>query len=133
MPREIAKSASQEVSSPDYVGLVKFLLEPFLSEAESLHVHCEHLTSTNKIWLRVAFDTAEKGKVFGRGGRNVQAVSTILKTAAKSANHSLHLDVYNSERTEEQADSPPRRKSRPNRPSPSRPNRPENKNNKIIL
>ena len=128
MPREIDKSASQEVSSPNYVGLVKFLLEPFLEEAESLHIHCEHLTSTNKIWLRVAFDTADKGKVFGRGGRNIQAVGTILKTAATNANQSLHLDVYNSDRTKEKIQSQYKNKNRPNRP-----NRPEQKSNKVIL
>lgn len=98
MPREIAKSASQEFSSPDYIGLVKFLLEPFLEEAESLQVDCEHINSTNKIWLRVAFDSVDKGKVFGRGGRNIQAVGKILETAAAGANQSLRLDVYNSDR-----------------------------------
>ena len=128
MPREIDRSASQEVTSPNYVGLVKFLLEPFLEEAESLHVDCEHLTSTNKIWLRVAFDTADKGKVFGRGGRNIQAVGTILKTAATNANQSLHLDVYNSDRDKEKSKSQYKKKSRPNRPS-----RPEHKNNKVII
>ena len=128
MPKEIDRSASQEVSSPNYVGLVKFLLEPFLEEAESLHIHCEHLTSTNKIWLRVAFDTADKGKVFGRGGRNIQAVGTILKTAATNANQSLHLDVYNSDRDKEKSKSQHKKKSRPNRP-----NRSEHKNSKVII
>ena len=98
MPREIAKSASQEPSSPDYIGLIEFLLEPFLDEAESIQVDCEYVASTNKIWLRVAFDSADKGKVFGRGGRNIQAVSKILQTAAANANQSLRLDIYNSDR-----------------------------------
>lgn len=97
MPREIAKSASQD-SSPDYVGLVKFLLEPFLDETESIQVDCECVASTNKIWLRVAFDSEDKGKVFGRGGRNIQAVSKILQTAAANDDRSLRLDIYNSDR-----------------------------------
>ena len=108
MPRENQQSASQEVSSPDYVGLVEFLLKPFLEESESLHVNCESLSSTGKVWLRVAFNTADKGKVFGRGGRNIQAVRTILKTAAVNANQSLHLDIYNSNSNSNSNHSTPR-------------------------
>jgi uncharacterized protein len=117
MPREITKSASQN-SSPDYVGLVRFLLEPFLDESESLFVDCEHLSSTNKVWLRVAFDSTDKGKVFGRGGRNIQAVSTILKTAAINVNQFLYLDVYNSDRNSDLIDTKPQdqKKNHPRRP-----------------
>jgi uncharacterized protein len=116
MPREITQSASHN-SSPDYVGLVKFLLEPFLEESESLSIDCEYLNSSNKIWLRVALNTADKGKVFGRGGRNIQAVSTILKTAATNVNQSLYLDVYNSDRSLASIDTKPQypKKSRPRR------------------
>ena len=114
MHREITQSASFD-SSPDYIGLVKFLLEPFIEEAE-LQVDCERVASTNKIWLRVAFDSADKGKVFGRGGRNIQAVGKILQTAAKNANQSLRLDVYNSDRPQT---------AKPQRTSKARPRRSE--------
>ena len=114
MPREIIQSASFN-SSPDYIGLVKFLLEPFIEEAE-LQIDCERVASTNKIWLRVAFDSADKGKVFGRGGRNIQAVGKILQTAAKNANQSLRLDVYNSDRLQT---------AKPQRASKARPRRSE--------
>ena len=85
---------SNTVSSPDYVGLVSFLLKPFLDDSESLHIDCEQLPSTKKVWLRVAFDVAEKGKVFGRGGRNIQAVRALLETTAKNVDQSVHLDIY---------------------------------------
>ena len=113
MPREIAKSASGEKASPDYVGLVRFLIEPFLEETESLHIDYEYLASSHKVWLRVAFDTADKGKVFGRGGRNIQAVNTILETAATNANHFLYLDIYNSDRHSSRPKLHNNRKSRP--------------------
>lgn len=113
MPREIEQSTSQEKTSPDYVGLVKFLIEPFLEETESLQVDCEYIASNNKVWLRVAFNTADKGKVFGRGGRNIQAVNTILETAAINARQSLYLDVYNSDRN---STKPKLQNSRRNRP-----------------
>ncbi len=123
MPREIDQATSQDIISPDYIGLVRFLLEPFLENSESLHAHCEYLPSTNKIWLRVAFDIEDKGKVFGRGGRNIQAIRTVLQTAATKVNHSLHLDVFGSglssdkDRSSDRgASSPKSKKSRPRRP-----------------
>ncbi len=97
MPRETALSASQNNPSPDYVGLVSFLLEPFLEDPKTLSIHCEQVASTKKLWLRVAFDTNDKGKVFGRGGRNIQAIRTVLNTAATNVNQSIYLDIYGNE------------------------------------
>ena len=97
MPRENALSASQNNNSPDYVGLVSFLLEPFLEDPKTLSIHCEQVASTNKLWLRVAFDANDKGKVFGRGGRNIQAIRTVVKTAATNVNQSIYLDIYGNE------------------------------------
>ena len=97
MPRETALSASQNNTSPDYVGLVSFLLEPFLEDPKTLSIDCEQVASTKKLWLRVAFDTNDKGKVFGRGGRNIQAIRTVLNTAANNVNQRIYLDIYGNE------------------------------------
>lgn len=97
MPRETALSASQNNASPDYAGLVSFLLEPFLEDPKTLSIHCEQVASTKKLWLRVAFDTNDKGKVFGRGGRNIKAIRTVLKTAATNVNQYIYLDIYGTE------------------------------------
>ena len=97
MPRETALSASQNHASPDYVGLVSFLLEPFLEDPKTLSIDCEQVASTKKLWLRVAFESKDKGKVFGRGGRNIQAIRTVLKTAATNVNQSIYLDIYGNE------------------------------------
>ena len=114
---------SNIVSSPDYVGLVSFLLKPFLDDSESLHIDCEQLSSTKKVWLRVAFDVAEKGKVFGRGGRNIQAVRALLQTTAKSVDHSVHLDIY--------SEADPNSQEQSNRNSDHRRERSSDKNLKI--
>ncbi len=97
MPRERALSARQNNKSPDYVGLVSFLLEPFLEDPKTLSIHCEQVASTKKLWLRVAFDDHDKGKVFGRGGRNIQAIRTVVNTAATNVNQSIYLDIYGNE------------------------------------
>ena len=94
MPNKTSLSVTETITSPDYNGLVRFLLEPFLENPGSLHVDCEQLDQTHKIWLRVAFDSTDKGKVFGRGGRNIQAIREILKTTATLAGQSIYLDIY---------------------------------------
>lgn len=80
--------------SPDYVSLIRFLIEPLLESSESLRVHCEKSPSKPKVWIRIAFEDPEKGRVFGRGGRNIQAIRTVLAAAAQTVGESIYLDIY---------------------------------------
>jgi uncharacterized protein len=86
----------QQTASPDYLGLVKFLLQPLLDESESLSLDCEKLNNNQKVWIRLALTGEDTGKVFGRGMRNINAMKTILQTAAIAAGQSVHLDLYGS-------------------------------------
>ena len=83
-------------ASPDYVGLVKFLVQPFLESPQSLSVDCEISHILKRIWIRIAFDSADKGKVFGRGGRNIQAIRTVIIATAETSGESVYLDIYGS-------------------------------------
>ncbi|WP_413173275.1 KH domain-containing protein [Anabaena azotica] len=83
-------------ASPNYVGLVKFLVQPFLESPESLSVDCEMSHILKRAWIRIAFDPTDKGKVFGRGGRNIQAIRTVVAAAAEFAGQSVYLDIYGS-------------------------------------
>jgi uncharacterized protein len=85
----------QAATKPNYEELVRFLIEPFLNDPQSLCVNSE--VNQNKIWLRVAFDKSDRGKVFGRGGRNIQAIRTAIKIAALSNGESVFLDIYSDE------------------------------------
>jgi len=108
-----------DLSEPDYAGLVKFLVEPFLELPESLKVDCEVSPSRGKVWVRVAFEGVDKGRVFGRGGRNIQAIRSVLEAAASIAGYSAHLDVFGSssqstddgDDRDEAIDTPPPRRS----------------------
>ncbi|MEB3218406.1 MAG: KH domain-containing protein [Nostocales cyanobacterium 94392] len=90
-------------TTPDYIGLVKFLIQPFLESPESLSVDCEISGSSKRVWIRIAFDSADKGKVFGRGGRNIQAIRTVISAAAQAAGQSAYLDIYGSNESREDA------------------------------
>ena len=111
----------------DFVGLVRFLMEPFLDSPETLRVDCECLPSQNKVWIRVAFDKEDRGRMFGRGGRNIQAIRTVVEATAKLGGCRAYLDVYGEGAQEGSGDrggsrskpSHDRRRSRP----PSRPKR----------
>jgi len=45
----------------------------------------------------VAFEGEDKGRVFGRGGRNIQGIRTVIAAAAALAGHSVYLDIYGSQ------------------------------------
>lgn len=87
-------SSSRQDASPDYAGLVRFLVEPFLESPQRLSIDCERSHSNERVWIRLAFEGTDKGRVFGRGGRNIQAIRTIIQSAAQAAGQSVHLDIY---------------------------------------
>ncbi|MEL7035250.1 MAG: KH domain-containing protein [Cyanobacteria bacterium J06592_8] len=101
-------------AKPDYTNLVRFLIEPFLETPESLRVDCERSLAQQRIWIRLAFNTEDKGRVYGRGGRNIQAIRTVLSAIAQAAGESVYLDIYESQSNGE------RPRVSPSRPSPRR-------------
>jgi predicted RNA-binding protein YlqC (UPF0109 family) len=83
--------------APQYDRLVRFLVQPFLESPESLRVDCEISPRTMRVLIRVAFEGEDKGRVFGRGGRNIQAVRTVVQAVAQAAGHTAHLEVFGSQ------------------------------------
>ncbi len=105
---------------PDYAGLVRFLVQPFLETPDSLKVDCE-ISSRSRVWVRLAFEGTDKGRVFGRGGRNIQAIRDVLEGVAKAAGHTALLDVFGTQKEGSDHGSDesfsPRRSEAPPRPS----------------
>ena len=97
MPNKTELSGDRKAESPDYEKLARFLIEPFLENPASLKLNSEVNPQSKKIWLRVAFDKSDRGKVFGRGGRNIQAIRTTIQTAAAANGESVFLDIYSDE------------------------------------
>ena len=112
VPERLAGSAQRQSTSPDYAELVRFLLQPFLDSPESLRVDCEISNANSRVWIRLAFFEADKGRVFGRGGRNIQAIRTVIQASAMAAGQSVYLDIYGSH-----ASAPERDSASDNRPS----------------
>jgi uncharacterized protein len=80
--------------NPDYCGLVTYLVKPFLESPDSLKVDCEVSPRSSRVLVRVAFEGEDKGRVFGRGGRNIQAIRTVLQAIALAAGQTAHLEVF---------------------------------------
>ena len=110
------------MTHPEFSGLVRFLVEPFLDSPDSLKIDCEENASLSKVWIRVAFSEEERGKVFGRGGRNVQAIRNVVRATAALSGWSAYFDVYggNGEGGPSRHSGPPKKRSRPHKPLPSR-------------
>lgn len=115
-------STDAAVSTPDFVGLVKFLLQPFLESSNSLRVDCEVSSRRSRVLIRLAFEGEDKGRVFGRGGRNIQAIRTALQAVAQTAGYTAHLEVYGGQVAgrEERSDDRSSDRSAPSRSSPRR-------------
>ncbi len=85
---------------PDYIALVKFLIEPLLDRPDALSIDCEINAKGDRVRIRLAFDLGDKGRVFGRNGRNIQAVRTIVTTAAQASDQTVYFDIYDPNPTE---------------------------------
>lgn len=118
-------SSSFQNTSPDYVGLIRFLVEPFLESPNSLSVDCEKSNANERVWIRLAFEGADKGRVFGRGGRNIQAIRTVLQAIAQGAGQFVHLDIYDEQAGSSPKDSRDSGNFEPRRGSPPRSSTPK--------
>lgn len=79
---------------PDYNALISFLLKPLLTYPEALRVDFESNRQGDRIWIRVAFDKEDRGRIFGKGGRTIQAVRTVVMAAAEEAGHWVRFEVF---------------------------------------
>lgn len=79
---------------PDYNALISFLLKPLLAHPDALQVDFESNIKSNRVWIRVAFAPEDRGRVFGKGGRTIQAVRTVVMTAAEEVGHIARFEVF---------------------------------------
>ena len=104
MPETTPPPSLASSPAPDYVDLVRFLVKPFLESPDSLRIDCEVSPRTSRVLIRLAFEGEDKGRVFGRGGRNIQAIRTVLQAIAQSVGHMAHLEVFGSSSERESRD-----------------------------
>ena len=99
---------------PNYLKLLLFLIEPLLDSPDALKIDCEEIPSTKRVWIRLAVDEGDKGRIYGRGGRNIQSIQTVMAIAAKQVDQTLYLEIYEEDRESNRSNNYYRR-SEPNR------------------
>ena len=92
----VATDAAPSSGKPDYAGLVRLLLGPLTSAPEGLKIDCEAHAGGQRVLVRIAIEEGDRGRVFGRGGRNVEAVRALLQVSATIAAQSAHLEIFSS-------------------------------------
>jgi len=105
---------------PDYLALARYLVSPFLEKPDSLSIDCELINNNKRVWIRLAFMIEDRGKVYGRGGRNIQAIRTLLQTSARLADQTLNLEIYDDSQSEKSRETEKSSK-KPRNPPPSLP------------
>lgn len=120
VPDPVTLFSHSQNTSANYAELVRFLVQPFLDSPDALSLDCETSQSLSRVWIRLAVEAEDKGRVFGRGGRNIQAIRTVIEAAAKAAGQSAYLDIYGgmsgiSDRESDSDSKPAPRRSPPRR------------------
>ncbi len=85
--------AAALADAPDYRRLIAFLFAPLIDAPSQLRLDVEQTLGGRRVTIRVAFTDAEIGRIFGRGGRNLQAIRAIVSAAAQLAGQQVSLEI----------------------------------------
>lgn len=120
LPESSPPETDNNASLLDYEALTRFLLEPLLDQPEELKISSEAPAQSSKVWVRISLGNAERGRVFGRGGRNIRAIRTIVRAAGKNVGQNVSLDIVGGEGQESHGKPKPRKAGspRPSKPKP---------------
>ena len=89
---------SEFQSVPNYPALVSFLLEPFLDYPGDLRIDCELLARGTKHWLRISMNESDRGRAYGRGGRNIQSIRQVLESVGTISGHVVSVEIHEQNR-----------------------------------
>ena len=81
-------------SVPNYPALVSFLLEPFLDYPGDLRIDSELLARGTQHWLRISMNESDRGRAYGRGGRNIQSIRQVLESVGTISGHVVSVEIY---------------------------------------
>lgn len=90
--------SSEVVPVPNYPALVKFLLEPFLEHPEELRISSEQFAHGTRHWLRISMSESDRGRAYGRGGRNIQSIRQVLEGVGRAHGHTVSVEIHEENR-----------------------------------
>jgi predicted RNA-binding protein YlqC (UPF0109 family) len=105
----------------DYTALVRFLLDPLVGDPHLIKLDQEILVGGERVLIRIALEGGDRGRILGRGGRNIHALRHILHAAGDLAGQQIHLEFFGGHHFEEELKPlnslPPKERPQP-QPSP---------------
>jgi len=78
----------------DYTSVVRFLLDPLIEDPKLLKLDQEVLVGGERVLIRIALEGGDRGRILGRGGRNIHALRHVLHAAGNVAGQQIHLEFF---------------------------------------
>ncbi|MFN7715000.1 MAG: KH domain-containing protein [Pseudanabaenaceae cyanobacterium] len=103
----------------NYNALLETIFQPLLSQPEAFRFDVERNSQGDRYWVRISFADADRGRVYGKSGRTIQAIRAVFATAAQVSGQQFYLDVYDPTPPEPEYTAPsPSEEFRPRRSGP---------------
>ncbi len=78
----------------NYNALLETIFQPLLSQPEAFRFDVERNGQGDRYWVRISFADVDRGRVYGKSGRTIQAIRAVFATAAQASGQQFYLDVY---------------------------------------
>lgn len=75
----------------DYTGLVSYIVKAIVSKPEAVKVAMVEGERTHRVELTLAAE--DVGKVIGRGGRNIDAIRSVVRAAALKNHERVMVEI----------------------------------------
>jgi uncharacterized protein len=75
----------------DYTGLVSYIVKAIVSNPEAVKVAMVEGERTHRVELTLAAE--DVGKVIGRGGRNIDAIRSVVRAAALKNHERVMVEI----------------------------------------
>ncbi|MEY2977780.1 MAG: KH domain-containing protein [Prochlorotrichaceae cyanobacterium] len=86
----------------DYTALVHLILDPLIGDPQLLKLDQEILVGGERVLIRIALEGGDRGRILGRGGRNIHALRHVLHAAGNLSGQQIHLEFFGGHALEEE-------------------------------
>jgi predicted RNA-binding protein YlqC (UPF0109 family) len=76
----------------DYVDLVEFIVKSIVDHPEAVAVEAVEGRGRSET-LEIRLDPGDVGRVIGKGGRNIEAIRSLVKASAIKEHHRVNVEV----------------------------------------
>ncbi|HVC22501.1 MAG TPA: KH domain-containing protein [Candidatus Dormibacteraeota bacterium] len=76
---------------PDYGELVRYMVQQMVSQPEAIEVDVEQ--GSHRVTVRIKTAPEDLGKLIGRGGRHIEAVRMVVRSASLRPRDRVYIEV----------------------------------------